>query len=580
MVAGTAQYVQIYTPIDQYPAWEKIVHADELSPYANSPQTIDFIKSCISKCDASHPSCQRISSDLPTRLVDVGLDDLSHIRIVEAADLSGEQYLALSYCWGDGQKIMTTRANYAAMQIGFSIEDLPQTLKDAISLTRQLGHRYIWIDSLCIMQDCNGDWEHEAGTMASVYRNAYLTITANTAAAASEGFLTYQHATTEYPTPLKVPWRTEESIDTILASRVIPNSSTHVDGQEDPLPLETRGWGLQERVLSSRILSYTANELQWICQSARYCECGKISQTVTYGHSPNEMRTKMRGPVFQLTAAEAWDKWKMLVDTYSPRLLTNQEDKLPAIAGVASVIQDITGSKYIAGLWEDDLVLDLTWDTAQWGNEDMNTLPCSLEKYVAPTFSWASLPVGVSFARGSRYYMSPCKWYPECEVIDSGTELRGTNPLGHVNGGFVKLRGSMAKAELQTHTPEGRTAQGIWHVQFRAERFGFLPDTRLEEFLWSGEDGASENSVRRSPFGSEEDIIQPGAVVYIFSLGYWKAVDQGKERWHHNYLILGRSAGKTAVFERIGFCIGKKMDSGGSRGELCEEFEKVEITLV
>jgi len=256
-----------------FPAWPRIVHSPELSLSPTSQQAFKFIESCLSKCETQHTVCRLPSPQLPTRLIKVSQTCLSSVRLVETASLPNEPYIALSYCWGKGDNVKTTIANYDDMQKAIIVASLPQTLQDAVIITRKLGQKYIWIDALCIIQDSPSDWEREAAMMAPVYRNAYLSIAAETAAAASEGFLARQHLAAEHPSPFQVRWQTTEGLESLLAARVVPDLEMHFNRDEDDLPLELRGWCLQERILSTRTLTYTAHELHWICRSSSACEC-------------------------------------------------------------------------------------------------------------------------------------------------------------------------------------------------------------------------------------------------------------------------------------------------------------------
>lgn len=101
------------------------------------------------------------------------------------------QYVSLSYCWGKSLAYTTTTKNLELHKEnnGIQYDDLPKTLQDAVFLVRHLGLQYLWADCLCIVQDNKADWEHEAGRMADVYTNAYLTLAATRASSCGEGFL-------------------------------------------------------------------------------------------------------------------------------------------------------------------------------------------------------------------------------------------------------------------------------------------------------------------------------------------------------------------------------------------------------
>jgi hypothetical protein len=477
--------------------------------------------------------------------------------------------------------VNTTIASYDDMQKAIIVTSLPQTLQDAITITRKLGQKYIWIDALCIIQDSPSDWEREAAMMAPVYRNAYLSIAAETAAAASEGFLARQHLAAEYPSPFQVRWQTTEGLESLLAARVVPDLEMHFNRDEDDLPLELRGWCLQERILSTRTLTYTAHELHWICRSSSACECHTRDR---YSNLDRENRIPFAS-ILETTEAEAWDKWKHIVNEYTGRSLTNISDTLPAIAGIANVIQGLTGSEYVAGLWRDDLVMGLAWSSANPGNDKLGELPCALKDYIAPTFSWASihgLSGPVEYGDGSRHSRHPMQWSPGCKVIDSGSIVRGQNPLGQVESGFVRLKGWMTESVLRPKKAwEDENLPGLlWFVVVKDDMLPLHPDTRLEEFLWTNDNGVSEKSVRRSPFGSNGNVIEAEAPVFVLYLGQWVGVWGRKELFRRLFLVLGRSTGGKGIFERVGFCVGGAYGKLRDRVEEYDQFEEMDFTLV
>lgn len=125
----------------------------------------------------------RSSTILPTRVLDLGSDPNPQdpIKLFETGGIE-ETYMTLSHCWGPAQLITTTENTIKQRVAGILLEELPQTFKDAVSLTRNLGIQYLWIDSLCIKQLDKQDWETEARKMGSVYANSYLNIAATSSA--------------------------------------------------------------------------------------------------------------------------------------------------------------------------------------------------------------------------------------------------------------------------------------------------------------------------------------------------------------------------------------------------------------
>jgi hypothetical protein len=144
----------------------------------------------LNECEVNHQCSvyRRSRTQLPTRVLDLG-EDASPQDSIKLFETGGVEdiYMTLSHCWGPTQFITTTRDTIKQRIAGIALSDLPQTFKDAVSLTRKLGIRYLWIDSLCIKQKDKEDWEREAGKMGSVYSQSFLNIAATRSAEGSGG---------------------------------------------------------------------------------------------------------------------------------------------------------------------------------------------------------------------------------------------------------------------------------------------------------------------------------------------------------------------------------------------------------
>lgn len=235
-------------------------------PPAGSPMHYAILKHWLQDCNESHDCILPSDSlSLPTRLMDVGSPPFSTtVRLYETQ--AGEKgiYVALSYPWGDPlvhKPFRTETRNLEAHKAGISILDLPQTMQDAISVTRELGLRYLWIDSLCIVQGPDGDWLQESERMEDVFRHAYVVVAATRAHGSSDGFLSHrsQRASIAVPRMGKPPLYVCEAID---------------DFQGDVLEghLNRRGWVLQERVLARRTIYFAERQTYWQCGHGVRCE--------------------------------------------------------------------------------------------------------------------------------------------------------------------------------------------------------------------------------------------------------------------------------------------------------------------
>ncbi|KAK3348756.1 heterokaryon incompatibility protein-domain-containing protein [Lasiosphaeria hispida] len=536
--SGIQAALQIYSPIDQPPAWSSIVHSAELSSTPDSPQAFDFIRSCLRDCEANHASCKIPSPEPPTRMIDVGLPNEATVRLVESVSLPSQvTYLALSYCWGRGRTVTTTTTNIDDAKRGIPLYTLPQTIQDAIAVTRGLKQRYLWIDAICIIQDSASDWEVESSKMATVYRNAYLTLAAGTAAASDEGFLSRQHHAAEFEEPYEVKWQDGNGQPTLLRARVIPGMHTHTDDldEEDSMPLDTRAWTLQERMLSTRILAYTKHELRWTCLSGSTCECGLLGQFTDPFKS-----------VFSIAGEEeAHRTWHDILERYTERQISFIKDRLPALSGIAKVIQDITQSEYVAGLWSKTLIRDLAWQALD--------ITYALQEYNAPTFSWASISGGVCLQRTNDFQKG--RWFPRSTVEAFECVPQGQNPLGRAQGGWITLRGHVFKAALQgSHTSR-------YHVMRGESKLHISPDTILEEFDGTNQYDVVERSVRRSLLnpGAAQQRAGSGSPVYFFFVGQWIGrLDSIAKNDGYRllvFLLLGLSPGQKGKYERLGYVV-------------------------
>ncbi|KAF4427555.1 hypothetical protein CGGC5_v014487 [Colletotrichum fructicola Nara gc5] len=209
---------------------------------------------------------------LPTRVLDVTANPP---KLVITANLSqkDERYIALSHCWGPSQPLRTLKMNIGLHQDGIDLSSMPQTFKDAVAVTRYLGMRYIWIDSLCIVQDDVLDWEYEAARMADVYGFAYLVLGASSASDGTKGFLGRRHYSGGSVT---VPCSASPRKFSKIHYRPVLNHRKALFYANFDGPLSERGWAFQERALAKRFVSFGEFELQWACRSLEDCECDEF----------------------------------------------------------------------------------------------------------------------------------------------------------------------------------------------------------------------------------------------------------------------------------------------------------------
>ena len=205
---------------------------------------------------------------MPTRVIDVGDGYNACLVLTDKENMSEEaQYIALSHCWGtlsekQREKSRTTTSNEKEWRTqGFLVKELPQTFQDAINVTRELGQRYLWIDSLCIIQGEGGDW---ATKMEAVFKNAYCTIAATSAEDSTEGFLNrLEEKGSQY---VMVPKSSHGKV------YVCTSIDEDFDGDVMEGVLNKRAWVLQERALSRRTIHFTKSQTYFECGGGIRCE--------------------------------------------------------------------------------------------------------------------------------------------------------------------------------------------------------------------------------------------------------------------------------------------------------------------
>ncbi|KAK3953696.1 HET-domain-containing protein [Pseudoneurospora amorphoporcata] len=552
--------LEVYTPVGHPPAWPDISQsADPLDDILNggsprSPEAYGFIHSCLQDCDDNHPECKIAGQELPTRLLDVRHEGTQQVMLVETRSLPMRHratYIALSYCWGKGQSLTLRSENLEAMKLGLMVSSLPQTLQDAVTVARALGQQYLWVDALCIIQNSPSDWEVESSRLASVYRGAWLTIAAAAASGASEGFLSrnYRETNRWYKEPYHEKWPNHEACSAILGARWASQYLEHRNtNTKIPVPSwNLRGWTMQERLLSQRLLTYHLYELRWVCQTTSKYESTSHSPYLEHWLKADPLDR----PLLKYKSVQAvHDRWRSIVLDYTARRLTDVRDKLPAISGLAQVFQRVLQSPYIAGIWKNQLPWDLLWTASSL---QVNTAP---ELYIAPTFSWASISSPVErFVEKKPFRHSES--VSQIVVEDACAIVDGKDPLGRVNNGWIKLRGYISKATL------GSPDDLKWYYPVKTKYLGiriFDHDTFLEEFQATNEQGNVERSVcrmRRPSSATPQDneplppIIQHGAVVYLLFMGYRRDVIPPTFTSYY-FLVLGISRENPGMYERLG----------------------------
>ncbi len=338
---------------------------------------------------------------LPTRLLEICSN--GSIRVVDTRTVLQQQkqqqeqgqkqqpplrYVALSHRWGRSQHFITTKSNLESRKEGFSEDGLPMTYKDAVIVARRLGFKYIWIDSLCIVQDDEDDWKSESQQMGDVFKHASFTIAAHCADGDNDGFLAKS-------------MQKRSTVEQLGHQGFSLYRRGNLAMDVTASALCKRGWVLQERFMASRTIHFTDSQLFAETSDRVLCEDGRLDPAELWiapsssSYSPRAM-PQLRD-IFGLTRNSSRTarssggarphsvprEWLELVEIYSRCELTRQADKLMAIAGMARKIQSQTDSVWCAGHWSDIIIPSLLWLPAggAWQGPFYDR---------APSWSWAA----------------------------------------------------------------------------------------------------------------------------------------------------------------------------------------------
>lgn len=291
-------------------------------------------------CLRSHYKCAFRTNTLPTlpyRVLDVGSPDGSQDPFLSVGIGRLGRYATLSYRWGEVNTFVTTSKNIDEYRRKVSPHVLPKTLQDAIHVTRELGIRFLWINGLCIVQDSALDWEQQSAMMSDIYRNSFITVSANIGEVAGTRCFVERNPLESRPCRLGV----SRYSGTDLLDRLGPCPAV-----EDPLakpvfaciiepfrsrgPLGNRAWVLQERLLSPRTLEFTRHGLRWQCDSSEASEMRPLERPVgvsSYNWNPI---------VHKIEPGSEYGSWYSLIGTYNRKSIIYPTNKLPALAGLAN----------------------------------------------------------------------------------------------------------------------------------------------------------------------------------------------------------------------------------------------------
>lgn len=368
--------IQIYlTPFEEDSMQQDPRFRRVLSNLTNGEDTLSKIRSWLTKCRTTHDICRRrkektTTAELPRRLIKLTstanvenqIIKLKACRLVDTKEESTacpSEYITLSHQWGSQNLPTLTTDNMELWRREIPLADMSQTFLDAFEVAQRLEIPYVWIDSICIIQDGdNGsDWKEQALLMHRVYSNAVFNICASWSVESGHLFAPRNPENLQRP---KITLNfdggdTPTFIPTVASRGEVWRSEVYNS------PLNSRGWVFQEQLLSAANVHFARDEVFFECLEMQASETMGMSLKVAEEYLVREWTFKSEWPVFD--NGRGHDNWRNLVVLYTERDLTRQKDRAVALSGVAKHFQRayFGAEGYVAGLWLHHLAEGMMW---------------------------------------------------------------------------------------------------------------------------------------------------------------------------------------------------------------------------
>lgn len=426
-----------------------------------------MIQHHIQDCIPNHLSYQP-GIFLPTRLIDLGAkNSLADPKLILTSQGTGDQslrpedvnYAALSYCWGPREdaatQLKTERESLAKRLQAIPPSEMSAVMKDAVAVCKVLDIRFLWIDSVCILQDNTEDWEKESEQMGLIYLCSFLTICAPASSSCHQGFLHRQN----------------RKFDVAFRSGINPNITGTYTIEEQGLGSQlldidphrcspynidvgisswgSRGWVYQEQKLAPRKLVFGRSMYHFVCPVQTISENGyELQLTVMESLIPVLQALQSR----ILSDEDVHMAWSEICCHYADLQLTEPLDRLPALSGLARLFakySEVTSDSYVAGIWKTHLMrgYGLLWQRRPFeSRQNLLQRFRAPQPYIAPTWSWANQSGCFQFGY-LHYHFTGVPTRPHSRVeyqqINAWTVCEGKNPFGRITEGTVRVTGRL-----------------------------------------------------------------------------------------------------------------------------------------
>ena len=317
--------------------------------------SLQIAKKWLNDCVTGHASCApepRSGRWYPSRLLDLDSptqDGLTSLRLITTKSHSLEgHYTTLSHRWGQAKFLQLTRHNLEDFHRRIPIAELPQTFREAILVSKALKIRYLWVDSLCIVQNDKSDWEFEASQMHMVYSNSHCNISASHAEDSTKGLFRDRNPRALCSTEVDICTNNYSTAKKAPQSHVVANDYM-IWESINASPLSERGWVLQERILAPRVLHFSRDQVFFECRTRIACELYDAGVPKKYYSRFPTASVKANDAFWKKDKASWYRMWRNLASLYSTMSLTYPSDKLTAISGVAKMVQSVVRDEYVRG---------------------------------------------------------------------------------------------------------------------------------------------------------------------------------------------------------------------------------------
>lgn len=326
---------------------------------------------------------------------------------------SGARYCTLSYCWLTKRVLTLLRANYDEFLVPGSLTkrmvELPTVIADSIQFVCELGERWIWIDSLCIVQDDDVHKQHQIAQMDEVYGSSFLGIIAAKCMAndAMDNFGLARYNKDPKCRPQQVA-----SIGDLTMS--VPFES--IDSLIEESRYDRRQWTYQEWILPRRLIFFTDSQVYFRCSSSTFCEdsAGEDvppSTTLTpVSNLWNPTSPHIDEPTFEFgvpylrrtpyegggAAQAAIRHYTTHIDTFTIREISFPEDTLNAFTGIQNILARNMNTRFWCGLPERYIDRTMLWVPWRVSKRRMKHDPSSGPAF--SSWSWAGWSGHMSYS--------------------------------------------------------------------------------------------------------------------------------------------------------------------------------------